>query len=71
VTNARSSLTDTAQTAAEKAAGAVGSVLGNDTVESAVETVGDLYRRYPLLSKIAIGTLVAIVGTAVVRRSRR
>jgi hypothetical protein len=64
-------LTDTAQTAAESVAGAVGTLLSNDTVGAAIEKAGDFYRRNPLLSKVVVAVTVASVAALVARAARR
>jgi len=62
---------DTAQTAAESVAEAVGTLLGNDTVSAAIDKAGDLYRKNPLVSKIVIAVAVAGVAAVLARGSRR
>jgi len=71
VTNARSSITDTAQTAAEKAAGAVGTLLNNETVGAAIDKADAVYRKNPLLSKVGIALTVVAVAAVIVRLVRR
>ena len=62
---------DTAQTAAESVAEAVGTLLGNDTVSAAIDKAGDFYRKNPLVSKIGIAVAVAAVAAVLARGSRR
>ena len=62
---------DTAQTAAESVAEAVGTLLGNDTVSAAIDKAGDFYRKNPLVSKIGIAVAVAGVAAVLARGSRR
>jgi 3-deoxy-D-manno-octulosonate 8-phosphate phosphatase KdsC-like HAD superfamily phosphatase len=62
---------DTAQTAAESAAEAVGKLLGNETVNAAIDKAGDFYRKNPLLSKIGVAVAVAGAAALVTRNARR
>lgn len=62
---------DSAQTAAEKVAETVGTVLGNDTVNSAIDKASDFYRKNPLVSKIGIAVAVAGLAALVTRGARR
>lgn len=62
---------DTAQTAAESVAEAVGTLLGNETVGAAINKTADFYRKNPLVSKIGIAVAVAGVATLLARGARR
>ena len=62
---------DTAQTAAETVAGAVGTALGNETVSAAIDKAGDFYRKNPLVSKISIAVAIAAVAALITRGARR
>jgi hypothetical protein len=70
-TVANERITETAQTAAESVAEAVGSFLSNETVASAIDRASDFYRKNPLASKIGIAVAVAAVATVIARSARR
>jgi hypothetical protein len=64
-------ITETAQTAAESVAEAVGTFLGNETVASAIDKASDFYRKNPLASKIGIAVAAVAIAAVVARGTRR
>jgi len=64
-------ITETAQTAAENVAEAVGTFLSNETVAAAIDKASDFYRKNPVASKIAAAVAVAAVAAVIARGARR
>lgn len=64
-------ITETAQTAAENVAEAVGTFLSNETVAAAIDKANKFYRKNPVASKIAAAVAVAAVAAVIARGARR
>ena len=64
-------ITETAQTAAESVAEAVGTFLSNETVASAIDKASEFYRKNPLASKIGIAVAAVAIAAVVARGARR